>query len=104
MQDFTKNVIEIIQHIPKGKVITYKLVSEIAGSSNSSRQVARILHSCTEKYQLPWYRVINTQGKISLPKGGGYEVQSELLGNEGVYISLNGTIDFEKYLWNGAYK
>ncbi len=99
MNSFSIKVISIIQSIPKGKVLTYKSIAEIAGNPRGSREVSRLLHSCTEKYNLPWYRVINAQGRISLPEGGGYEQQAELLINEGIVISQGGKIDLNRYLW-----
>ena len=101
MLDFSKNVIEIIQSIPKGKVITYKLIAEMAGCERGSRQVARLLHTCTVKYNLPWHRVISSKGNIVTPQGGLYEAQYELLTAEGVYVKKDGSIDLEKYLWMG---
>ncbi len=99
MQFFTEQVIEIIQSIPEGRILTYKGIAELAGSPNSSRQVARILHSCSEKYHLPWYRVINSQGRISLAPGAGFETQKELLEKEGVSVSPTGEVDLKTIIW-----
>lgn len=102
MQVFSETVIEIIQSIPQGKVLTYKAIAELAGCPNGSRQVARLLHSCTGKYNLPWYRVINATGRISLPIGAGFELQKELLESEGVVVSREGAVDLKTYLWELA--
>lgn len=48
---------------------------------------------------LPWHRVVNREGKISLPRGRGFELQRELLEKEGVIIEDNGRVNLEKYLW-----
>ena len=40
-------------------------IARLAGSPRGARQVSRILHSMSSKYNLPWHRVINAQGKIS---------------------------------------
>lgn len=97
---FTASVIDIIQSIPPGKVMTYGLVAARAGNRSGARQVARILHSSSEKHSLPWHRVINREGRISLPPGNGFEQQKALLEQEGVLFSTGGKIDLEKYLWN----
>lgn len=99
MQDLTCRIIEIIKSIPYGKVCTYGAIAKMAGSPQASRQVARILHSCTGKYQLPWHRVINSKGEISLPEMGGKEIQIELLRSEGIYVLNKGKIDLKEYLW-----
>lgn len=66
MQPFTKAVIEQIQSIPPGKVMTYGGVAAAAGSPRAARQVVRILHSMSAKYDLPWHRVVNAKGEIAL--------------------------------------
>ncbi|WP_163338098.1 MGMT family protein [Desulfopila sp. IMCC35008] len=96
---FTTRVRDIISSIPPGRVMTYGLVASRAGNRSGARQVARILHSSSEKYDLPWHRVMNRDGKISLPRGGGYEQQKELLEQEGIVFGGNGCIDLEEYLW-----
>ncbi|WP_419778347.1 MGMT family protein [Maridesulfovibrio sp.] len=96
---FTEKVIEVIKAIPEGKVCSYGRVAALAGNSRGARQVVRILHSSGEKEQLPWQRVVNREGCISLKKGQGYERQRELLEKEGVEFDFDGRIDLETYLW-----
>ncbi|MBM9603704.1 MGMT family protein [Desulfopila inferna] len=96
---FTKKAIDIIAAIPSGKVSTYGIIAAHAGNSRGARQVARILHSSSRKYDLPWHRVVNRDGKISLPKESGYELQKELLRDENVEFEEGDRIDFERFLW-----
>ncbi len=63
------------------------------------RQVSRILHTMSQKHDLPWHRVVNASGKIRLPRGRGYELQKALLESEGVFMSRQGCIDLDTYLW-----
>ena len=70
-----------------------------ANNKSGARQVARILHSCSDKYDLPWHRVVNGHGKISLPSGSGYDLQRKLLEEEGVEFGQSGRIEFSKFLW-----
>jgi len=100
MNEFSKRMIKIIKQIPAGKVITYGLVAEIAGNSNASLQVSRLLNSSSEKYKLPWHRVINSKGEISLPENGGLEIQKKLLENEGIRFNGKKVIDFKTHLMN----
>lgn len=94
---FTERVIDIIRAIPEGKVLTYGAVAALAGNPRGARQVSRILHSSSEKHNLPWHRVINSRGCISLPPGGR-EVQRKLLEDEGVVFGTDGCIDLAVYL------
>lgn len=100
MQPFTKRVIEIIKEIPEGKVMSYGQIASIAGSKRGARQVSRILHSMSKKYELPWHRVLNKQGKIVIKGEEGARTQRYMLEAEGVSVSESGTIDLRKYQYN----
>ncbi len=100
MTPFTENVIEIIQSIPPGKVMTYGQIAGLAGSPRAARQVVRILHSMSRKYHLPWHRVINAKGQIALQDDESYNEQWLSLEAEGVEVGLHGGIDLGKYQWD----
>ncbi len=102
MLPFTKDTLNIIKEIPTGKVLTYGRVAALAGKPNGARQVSRLLHSMSKKYDLPWHRVINAKGKISLEPSNGYELQKALLESEGIRFSKQETVDLKKYLWYPA--
>ena len=95
---FTERVIDIIRSVPPGKVLTYGTVAALAGNPRASRQVSRILHSSSGAYDLPWHRVVNSKGGISLRPGGGGEIQRALLEEEGVLFDEQGLIDLSEYL------
>jgi len=101
MTDFTSRLLEIMKDIPYGKVITYGRVADIAGNPRASRQVAWVLNVYSHKYNLPWHRIINSRGMISLKKGQGFELQKALLEAEGILVEDNGSINLKKYLWDG---
>jgi len=101
MQTFTRVVIEIIKRIPEGKVCTYGRIGRLAGRSSGARQVAWILHSASREHRLPWHRVVNYRGHISLPRSGGYEEQKARLQAEGIVFNAADRIDLERYLWDG---
>ena len=96
--DFTKRVIKIIKGIPEGKVMTYGQIAFMAGKPNGARQISWILNSMSENEKLPWHRVINSMGKISLPEGFGLEEQIYRLKREGVEFDENNRIDLKKFL------
>lgn len=104
MKDYTRSVIQIIKSIPKGNVSTYGRIALLAGQPNGARQVTRILHSMSRKHDLPWHRVINAKGLISLPKYSGYEEQKARLQLEGIEFDEKDRVDLDKYLWNGECK
>lgn len=95
---FSKRVVEIIKKIPAGKVTTYGQIATIAGNNKAARQISRILHSSSDKYDLPWHRVINSQGKISLRTGDGFEMQKAMLESEGIQV-MKDKIDLVKFQW-----
>lgn len=98
MTEFYQSVKEIIKAIPPGKVATYGQIATYAGNPRGARQVAWVLHSSSRKEQLPWHRVVNGKGRISLT-GSGYEMQKALLEKEGITFDSDDTIDFDLYLW-----
>jgi len=97
--EFTKNVIKLISAIPEGKVFTYGRVAAAAGNPNGTRGVVWVLHSSSTRENLPWHRVINSRGTISLRPGYGFELQKQLLESEGVEVDDEGAVDLNTYLW-----
>lgn len=100
MTPFTKRVIELIQNIPAGHVMTYGQVAKCAGSPRGARQVVRILHSMSEKHNLPWHRVINAKGEIALRDGESVHEQKQLLVSEGVNVLNGNQVDLKQYLFH----
>ncbi|MCK4311613.1 MAG: MGMT family protein [Candidatus Cloacimonetes bacterium] len=99
VSSFYIRAIEIIKKIPEGKVVTYGQIAKYAGNPRGSRQIARILHSSSEKHELLWHRVVNSKGKISFKPGCGFELQKSLLESEGVIFDKDKKINFVKYSW-----
>lgn len=85
--------------IPHGRVIAYGKLAALAGLTNGARQVARALCELPEGTHLPWHRVINAQGKISLPENSpSYREQVQRLQEEGIEIT-RGKINLKNYGW-----
>ena len=99
ISSFTEEVIAIIKNIPRGKVATYGQIATLAGNRFASRQVVRILNSSSKKEKLPWHRVVNSRGTISLAPGRGYEEQKALLMEESVAFDKDDHVDFKRFLW-----
>lgn len=92
-------IIDVILSIPIGKVATYGQIAKLAGYRNGARLVVWALNSSWQKYNLPWYRIVNAKGKISLSSEEGRFEQIRCLLNEGVKVSEEGQIDLQEYLW-----
>lgn len=99
MQPFTEEVVAILQVVPEGTVATYGQIAAIAGNPRGARQVVRVLHSMSSKYNLPWHRIINSKGKIAIADIDGREEQRARLQAEGIVVSDSFTIDLSIYQW-----
>lgn len=98
--EFKTLVFTIIGSIPKGKVATYGQIAAMAGMPNYARKVGFTLKSLPSNTKLPWYRVINSQGKISFPTDSDkYLEQKKRLENEGVAF-LKNRIKLEDFQWS----
>ena len=77
----------VIRRIPRGRVATYGQVARLAGLPGRARQVGYALYALKSSTTVPWQRVINVAGRISLrPLAGGLS-QRLLLEREGVVFS-----------------
>lgn len=100
LSESARKIVELIQAIPAGRVSSYGQIAQMAGLPHGARQVAKILHSCSDKYHLPWHRVIGSSGKISLAMESGGAVQRDLLRAEGVRVSDSGKVDSSDFIWS----
>lgn len=91
----------VVRRIPKGKVATYGQVAELAGLGGHARQVGYALHALRSEMGVPWHRVVNARGEISLGHLGGADVTQRLrLEREGVRFNARGRIDLKVFGWN----
>lgn len=99
MDDFKHQVIDFVGKVPRGKVVSYGQAAAAAGSPRAARQVGGILRALGPDSGVPWWRVINNQGVISIK--GNWEadknLQAELLRREGIKVSDDFTLDINKY-------
>jgi len=97
-----KSVWQVVQGIPRGHVLTYGEVARLAGKARWARRVSQAMRRTPKGIELPWHRVVNAQGKISLPEDSyGYLEQKKRLTEEGV-VFLNGRIDLDRFGYRGA--
>lgn len=89
-------IYELIARIPAGQVATYGQIALALGMPHGARTVGWAMRQCPQG--LPWHRVVNAQGKSSLPEPGR-ALQRALLADEGVEMSLEGRVDLKRYRW-----
>lgn len=87
-----RDILEVLRNIPKGVAISYGEVARRAGWPRNARMVARVLHSLSDSQGIPWHRVINASGRISLPMDGAGALQAELLRREGMAVDAEGKV------------
>ncbi|KKY90711.1 hypothetical protein OA46_01180 [Enterobacter cloacae] len=95
---FPQRVWQIVASIPEGTVTTYGDVARLAGSPRAARQVGGVLKQLPEGSTLPWHRVVNRHGQISLT-GPDLQRQRQALLAEGIQVSGKGEIDLQHYRW-----
>lgn len=90
----------VVRRIPRGRVATYGQVAALAGLAGQARQVGYALHATPDGVALPWHRVINARGEVSLRREGPYAgIQWQLLAEEGVLPGAAGRIDLKRFQW-----
>ena len=91
----------VVARIPQGRVATYGQVARLAGLSNHARLVGYALNALREGSRVPWQRVVNAKGTISLRRGGsGHDIlQRLMLKREGVRFDRRGVIDLAAFRW-----
>ena len=101
--NFYLRVFAVVRRIPRGKVATYGQVAALAGTPRAARIVGWALRTQAKK-DVPWHRVLNTSGMISIENmNAPKEEQARLLELEGVVIERkagNLFVDLKKYGWS----
>lgn len=93
-------IYSVVRRIPRGRVATYGQVAQLAGAPGHARQVGYALHALSEGTSVPWHRVINARGQVSLRSGeDGHHVQRCLLEAEGVEFDRTDRVLLTKYRW-----
>ena len=98
--ELARQILQVIALIPYGKVATYGQIAKLAGLPKHARLVGYVLKKMDADTEIPWHRVINSQGKISLIKVNlqGDNIQSLKLLAEGVVV-IGDKINLKKYQW-----
>jgi methylated-DNA-protein-cysteine methyltransferase-like protein len=110
-EKFNQQVWALVCQVPVGNVCTYGQIAALIpppGEMNpknylafAPRWVGGAMAACPE--HVPWQRMINAQGKVSIGRQGG-QIQRELLEAEGVVFDERERVDLRKYGWSGPEK
>ncbi len=95
--NFFHRVYALVHNVPRGRVVTYGQVARALGMPHGARTVGWAMRACED--DVPWHRVVNAQGKISLRPTNGYHEQRLRLKEEGVKFDREGKVDLAKYAW-----
>ena len=93
------SIFAIVRRIPRGRVATYGQIASLAGLPGNARRVGYALFSLASSTALPWQRVVNAKGSISLDPMNGGLTQRLLLEKEGVLFDARGRIPLARYQW-----
>jgi len=95
-----QRIYTVVRRIPRGRVATYGQVAALAGLPGHARQVGYALHALPDGTRLPWHRVINARGEVSLRRTPGPELsQRMLLEREGIRFDSRGRVDLDVCGW-----
>ncbi len=98
--DINHRIWQVVALIPYGQVATYGDIARHAGIPGAARRVGNALRRLPTQTRIPWHRVINASGRISLPEdSAGYYTQRERLEAEGVVFRANKSVRLSQFRW-----
>ncbi len=88
--------------IPRGQLATYGQIADLIGAYGCARQVGWALRRLKLPSTVPWHRVVNAQGRISmsLSREGSDWMQRELLMAEGIPVDAEGRLPLRQFHWH----
>lgn len=97
---FYERVYEVVRQVPRGRVVTYGQVALMLGAPAAARAVGYSLAALKGSDEVPWWRVVNASGGVSLrARGANADLQVALLEREGIAFDLAGHADLRVYRW-----
>jgi methylated-DNA-protein-cysteine methyltransferase-like protein len=92
-----QKIYNTVKQIPYGRVVTYGQIAQMVDNC-TARMVGYALAATPEDIEIPWHRVINSQGRISMITFK--DLQQKLLESEGIEFDRSGRVNLKKYRWN----
>ena len=101
-ESFHERVFAVVREIPEGRVVSYGAVAALLGAPRAARGVGRALSTLPPDTEVPWWRVVNRRGEISIKGAPGLPaLQRTLLAAEGVRPDPGGRISWSRFGWGG---
>ncbi|MDH5631318.1 MAG: methylated-DNA--[protein]-cysteine S-methyltransferase [Gammaproteobacteria bacterium] len=98
-QQKAQQIWQTVCSIPKGKVASYGQIADLAGLPGRARMVGKALGYAPEDMNVPWFRVLRSNGQLAFPSGSeSAEKQKGLLQEEGVVV-LNNRVKLKQFGW-----
>lgn len=96
-----ERIYDMVRRIPTGRVTTYGRIARLVGGC-SARMVGYAMAALRDGRapDVPWQRVLNAKGEISL-RGMGKSMQRAILEDEGVEFDADGRVDLSHFGWFG---
>jgi methylated-DNA-protein-cysteine methyltransferase-like protein len=96
-----ERIYRAVRKVPRGKVTTYGAIARMAGLPRQARLVGYALSALRDGSALPWHRVINAQGRLSLERAGRASglTQRLRLEREGVKVDAAGRVSLTRFGW-----
>jgi methylated-DNA-protein-cysteine methyltransferase-like protein len=102
MPDFATAVYRVVRQCPRGRVVSYGGVAAMIGQPRAARAVGRALNALPDDTKVPWWRVVNSRGEVSIRGAEQGEVlQRVLLEREGIKFEPSGRISWKRFGWQG---
>src|SRR2546423_7905795 len=93
-----RRIRRVVGRIPRGRVATYGQIARLAGLPGQARLVGYAMHALPSGSDVPWQRVVNAKGEISIPGDNG-AWQRELLEREGVRFDARRRVPLATFQW-----
>ena len=102
LENFAPRIYEIVMLVPRGRVTNYGAIAQIIGDPTCDARLVGSAMAQVTSDSVPWQRVVNRQGTISIHDPFGKNIQRQLLEEEGVHFDSNDRIDFKDFGWMGV--
>lgn len=97
---FFNKVYAVARQIPYGRVTSYGAIAKALGMARSARMVGWAMNACHDLDDVPAHRVVNRKGLLTGKHHfDGTNLMQQLLESEGIEVTNNQIVDFEKHFW-----
>jgi len=100
MNSLYDSIYQLVRMIPRGRVATYGTIARLSGRCGA-RTVGYALSALKEGTNVPWYRIVNRKGEMSMADPEARMIQQGILEAEGIEFDERERIDLRRFGWNG---